>query len=250
MAGFQQVRVFRDLEFVGAASHQPNVKGLMMTEYKIFDETFFADPSEHDWLSTTGANGLTMAHAQLDGGAVTLTCGATAEDCGEFYHLAQWSPASKCGMEAKLKIDEITNVCVVAGFVDEYENTNDHVAGEIVSAAARACANTNDFALMTFDTAQTTDVWYTGVSEGGTEATPVAAVGSLTPVAGIYFKIRIQTDSDGNVTFYYNGVAVGYSSGGIAPASTDLLTPYVGIISHSTGAVVSTVSRITIWQEN
>ena len=82
------------------------------------------------------------------------------------------------------------------------------------------------------------------------EGTPVAAEGSLAPVADTYFSLRIQTDDAGNVTFYYNGVPVGYLPAAIAFASTDLLTPYVGYISRTTTPNTCTVSRITSWQDN
>uniref|UniRef100_A0A6M3KN54 Uncharacterized protein n=1 Tax=viral metagenome TaxID=1070528 RepID=A0A6M3KN54_9ZZZZ len=244
----QQVIIDRDLIFRGAALYQPNVKGPMMTEYKIFDEQFVI-ATTNDW-NEEETNGGTIAAAAVDGGAMTLTCGSTANDCAELSHTAQWSAASACGMEAKAKISAITNVCVAIGFVDAKEATNDHIAGEITDAALRDPTVTADAALFVFDTNQTTDVWYVGAINNNTIGTPVAAKGTLIPVANTYFKVRIQTDKVGNVTFYYNGVAVGYLPSAIAYASTNLLTPYVGIISRSTGAAVCTVSRITTWQEN
>lgn len=255
MAGFSQVRVDRSLEFNGAAAYRPNVKGRMMTELKMFDSHFAGTSTLYGWTSTTGANGLTLAHASVDGGAMTMTMGGVDEDCGEFYHTAQWSAAYNVGMQAKVKISQITQTCVVVGFVDAYENTNDHVAGEIDAAALRNMSNTADFAGMTFDTDQNTDVWYCGASNNGTEGTPVAAKGAIAPVADTYFYVRVQTDKLGNVTLYYGKkpeliVPVGYLPSAIAYASTNLLTPYVGFIAHETTAEVCTISRVTVWQDN
>ena len=249
MAGFQEVNVNRVLRFKGAASEEANVDGVLMTQYKIFDEIFTADASENDWDEEEG-NGCTIAHSAVDGGAETITAAGTADDCGELSHTAQWSAASACGVEIKMKVSQITNICICGGLVDAKEATNDHVAMEISGTALRNCTTTADFAGMIFDTDQTTDVWYVGASNNGTEGTPVAATGTLAPVADTYFKIRIQTDTSGNVTFYYNGVAVGYLATAIAYGSTNLLTPYVGFIARDTTASLATVSRITTWQEN
>lgn len=255
MAGFQQLRIGRTLEFEQAAKHQASIVGPHISKQKFVDFSFEGTSTLYGWNSTTGANGLTLARANLDGGAMTLTTGNTDEDCGEFYHNAVWSPANNCGMLAKLKTSVITDVCVTVGFVDQYENTNDHVAGEIDTATFRTHSNTQDWTGFTFDTDQTTDVWYCGAINNTTKGTPVAAAGTLAPVANTYFYVCVQTDTVGNVTFYYGTKidrlnAVGYLPSAIAYASTNLLAPYVGFITHTATALVCTVSRVIVWQDN
>lgn len=252
MAGFQQVDIARMLTFEQAAAHQGNIAGPPIPKLKIFDEGFFTDADEHDWAEQV--YGATIDHSAVDGGATTITGSGVAEDCGELLGTAQWSPASNVGMLAKVKISATTNVCVTVGFVDVKENTNDHVAGEIDGAALRVMANTADWAGFTFDTDQNTDVWYVGASKDGAEVTPVAAVGSLAPAANTYFYVCVKTDTAGNVSFYYGTqidrlVGVGFLAAKIAYASTDLLAPYVGFLAHS-GALVCTVSRVIVWQDN
>jgi len=251
----QQVKVSRSLDIVGSAKFNGNVSGPFIPKLKIADFGFAGTSTLYGWSSTTGANGCTLAAAAADGGAITLSMGGTDEDCGEFYHTAQWSAASNCGMLAKVKVSGIGDVAVTVGFVDAYENTNDHIAGEIDAAALRNMSNTADWAGMTFDTDQTTDVWYYGASNNGTEGTPAAAVGSLAPVADTYFYVAVQTDTLGNVTFYYgtkidNLVAVGGLASAIAYASTNLLAPYVGFLDHTNGSKVCTISRVVVWQDN
>ena len=252
----QQVLVDRDLEFRGAAKYQPNVKGPLMTELKIFDETFMADAAQQDWNEQE--TGCTIAHAAVDGGAETITGDNTAvDDLGELSHTAQWSAAYNCGVEFKIKVSQITDICVCAGFVDAKEATNDHVAGELNSAAAlRDPTVTADAALFVFDRDCATTAWYVAAINNNSIGTPVVAVGSVAPVANTYFKVRIQTDSDGNCTFYYgagnsnNLTAVGYLPTAIAYATTNLLTPYVGFLCRVKGTQLATISRITTWQDN
>ena len=250
-----QVKVFDELQFLGDAKHRANVSGLFLPKLKIEDFCFAGTSTLYGWSSTTGANGCTLAHAAVDGGAMTMTMGGTAEDCGEFYHTAQWSAAKNCGMFAKLKISAITSVAVTVGFVDAYENTNDHIAGEIDATALRDMSATADWCGLTFDTDQTTDVWYVGASNDGTEGTPAAAAGTIAPVADTYFYVLVQTDTSGNVRFYYgttidNLKLVGGLQSAIAYASTDLLAPYIGFLDHTTGSKVCTISRVVVWQDN
>ena len=185
MAGFQEVAVNRDLVFRGAAFYQPNVMGPMMTEYKIVDEMFFADADENDWDEEV-ANGCTIDHAAVDGGATTLVTGGVLSDCGELSHTAQWSADRECGMEIKLKISRITDICIAAGFVDAKRATNDQIAGEITGTTLQD--RVDDSALWIFDTNQTTDVFYVAAAKNTVEGTPVGATGSLAPVGDTYIK--------------------------------------------------------------
>ena len=236
------------------AKYNANLVGPPIPNVKVFDCGFAADQSEYDWTEEED-NGTTIAHSSVDGGAVTITASGTNDDCGELAHTAQWSAASNCGMLAKVKISAITAVNVCIGFVDAIENTDDHVAMEISAAALRNCSTTADFCGMIFDTDQTTDVWYLGASNNGTEGTPVAATGSLAPEADTYFYVSVQTDTAGNVLFYYGTSIrelkpVGILPTAIAYTSANLLAPYVGFIARDTNAQVCTVSRIVTWQDN
>ena len=252
----QQVTIARELVFQNPASYKGNITGgPPIPTVKVFDCVFSAAADEADWLSTTGSNGLTLSHPATDGGEELMTLGASNDDCGEFYHIAQWSAASNCGMLAKVKISRITNVCVCVGMVDAIENLNDHVAMEISGTAAYAATTTTDFAGLVFDTDADTDVWYCTYQEAGAEGTPAAALGSLAPVAATYFYAGIQTNTSGDVNYLYgttweNIKVVRHIADAIAAASTDLLTPYVGFISRTTSAATCNISRVITWQDN
>ena len=238
----------------GKALYSSNWSGPLITDLKIFDEQFVI-ATTNDWTEGE-ANGTTIAVGAVDGGAMRMTASGINDDCGELSHTAQWSAASNCGMLAKIKISAITAVDVCFGFVDAAEATNDHVAGELVTTPTlRDPTVTADFCGMVFDTDATTDVWYMAAINNNTIGTPVAATGSLAPVANTYFYGAIQTDTAGNVLFYYGTKLnelkpVGVLKSAIAYASTNLLTPYVGFIARDTNAQVCTVSRIITWQDN
>ena len=247
----QQVRVEGEIVIAGEASYTPNVEGLILPKLKVFDCGFPGTSTLYGWSSTTGNNGGTLATSAVEGGAMTMTCGATAKDCGELYHTTQWSPYLNCGMEAKVAVSGITDICIAVGFADAPLAGNDHVALELVDATQYDNkATVSDNCGMTFDTAATYDYWHYSALEDDTIRTPVlAGVGTLAPTANEYFRVRVQTDRDGNVWFYYNGKPVGRMKEYVASGTGDLLTPIVGIISRSSDEWVATISRITVWQD-
>lgn len=250
----QQIYFADRVEPYGAAKTKANWYGVIIPDVNMFDEVFMAAADEHDWLSTTGSYGMTLTHPQTDAGEELMTLGSTTDDAGELYHLAQWSAASNCGMLAKVKVSRITNINVCVGMVDAIEDTDDHVAMEVSGTAAYAATTTGDYVGMCFDTDADTDVWYCMASENGTEVTPFAATGSLAPVAATYFYAGFQSNSSGDVDYLYGTSiktvkVVGHKADVIAAASTDLLTPYVGVISRTNSAATCNVSRIITWQD-
>ena len=252
MAGFQQVKVNRELIFTGTGNNQQNVTGNMMMEKVYFHDHFIADADESDWVEED-TNGCTTSHSAANGGATLLTLGATNDDCGEFSHTAQWSAAKNCVMEARVHTDIITDIGLNIGWVDADMSTNDQICFEITAAAATLVnARVTDGAAFVFDTDGSVDVWYCAASKADTEGTPAVFSGSTygattAPVASTFATFRVALDTDGDATFFYNGSPVGYLPACTTAAS--LLTPYVAVISRTTEAKVVTVDRITCWQD-
>lgn len=247
MAGFQQVKVNRDLEFVNFAAHSPNVKGPMMTELNIFDEHFNNDTDENDWTESTQGGTITGNSAVL-GGAVTIATGGASDGEGEISRLATWGASKNCGMEARIKMSGITQININVGFVDVVNNTDNEIAGMLSgSGVFTAPSVTADFALFVLDTGEAS-AWYVGASKNGNEGTPVAATPSTVPVTD-YIRLRVQTNTDGDVTFYLNDEAVGFLHEGVVATSSDLLTPYVACMENSSSTRTLTIDRITVWQD-
>ena len=241
----QQVKVYRDLVFLGNASYNPNIEGNPMYTKVFFHDHFIADPSEKDWVERE-TNGGTIAQAAANGGTVTLTTATADNDCAELSHGLQWSGAKNCVMEARVKMDVITLIGVNVGWVSAAMNTDNVIAFQITSGAATlATGPTNDGAAFCFDTDGSVDVWYMVATKATTDGTPVSI--ATAPVADTYENFRVAIDTSGNVTYYRNGVAKGYQAAAITAAT--LLTPYVAIIGRNGAAKVVTVDRITCWQD-
>lgn len=244
----QQVKISRDLVFQEYANQTANIKGNPMYEKVFLHDHFNVDADESDWIETT--QGATIANSAGLGGRTTITTDASDNGCGEITHAVNWSPAKNCVMEARIKVDIITLVGINVGWVDARHNTDNQINFELTAGAATLVdVRVTDGAAFVFDTDGTPDVWYCAGVDSDSEGVPVAALGSLAPVADTYANLRVALDTLGNATFYYNGNAVGYLPTCCSPASTDLYTPYVAVIERSASARVLTIDRITCWQD-
>ena len=248
----QQVRVERDLVFAGRADSTANIKGNPMPEKVILHDHFIADPSEQDWVEEE-SNGGTIAQSAANGGEVTLTLSGTNDDVAEFSHAAQWSAAKNCVMEARVKVDDITNVGINIGWVDADMSTNDQICFEITGGAATLVnGRVSDGAAFVFDTDGNSDVWYVAATKADAEGTPATLKGSTNgvttaPVNATYVNFRVALNTDGDATFYYNGEAVGFLPTAVTVAT--LQCPYIGYIAREGAAKVATSHRITCWQD-
>lgn len=250
MAGFQEVKVNRSLDFVNEANEEANIGGIPMPKKVILDDHFLTGTTSYMGWSEEEDNGCTIAAGTGAGGTITFTTDASDNGCGELYRVAHFSAYKNCGMEARIKVDYITKIGINIGFVDAYHNTDNEINFEITAGAATLVdTRATDGAAFVFDTDAISSVWYCCAVDTNDEGTPVAALGSLAPVANTYAELRVQLNSDGDATFYYNGKAVGFLSACLSHASTDMLTPYVAFIERSTAARILTVDRVTVWQD-
>jgi len=246
----QQVNVDRELRFRGVANQKRNIEGIPMTAKVYLDDHFLTGATSYmGWLERE-TNGGTIAAGTGMGGTITMTTDGSDNGCAEFYRVAHFSSSKNCGMEARIQLNTITSAGINVGFVDAVHAVDNQINFEITAAAATLVAGrATDGAAFVFDTDGTPDVWYCCAVDSDVEGTPVAAIGTLAPVAATYANLRVQLDSDGNATFYYNGNAVGYLPACLSHASTDMLTPYIGFIERSASARILTVDRVTAWQD-
>jgi len=211
MAGFQEVKVGRELDFVGRAEFNPNVKGNFSTERMC----------SVDWFDQTALD-VTYGYTQTLGGTNDLgalvasgehgfkgTCGDTDNEVsflatGLIFDITQ-SPE----IEAKIKITNVSGTVVYFGFSDATSETTpaatiDADGGTLTNAATDAAGFVIDADL------GTSSIYSASVnnqSAGGT----VQSVDSTIDWGDNESKIlRVKLDSSGNATFYVDGVAKGY----------------------------------------
>ncbi len=245
----QQIPVARWIIFKGEAAFTQNIRGNPNPLKPCFDEHFFFDLSEHDWVEGE-ANGGTIAWTAPH--IVTLTTGSVNDDVNELSHAMTMTCNKNFFIQFRAHTDSIAATGINIGVVDAVQATNDEICFEITGTAL-VNARVSNGAAFVYDTDGSTNIWYACATKGDAEGDPAAFTGATygattAPVASTYAYFGIKgEETTGDVTFYYNNEPVGHQAAALT-ASTALV-PYVSNITRTTGAKVVTVDRITVWQD-
>jgi len=245
MAGFQQVKVNRDLRFVASAAVSDNVKGNMSTERMCsvdwFDQTTL--DTSNDYTQTLGG---TSDAGALTAGGETGFKGTTGTGDNEVSFLAGgliFDITQNPEIETKLKIVDVSGTIIFYGLSDATLETTpaatiDADGGTLTAVATDAVGFVCDADL------GTSSLYCASVNNG-------AAVQSVD--TGIDWtdnqskKLRVRLDTSGNAYFYVDGVQVGY----IASAVADV--PLCEILNYGTrandGANIVYARYLKRWQD-
>lgn len=238
----QQVRIGRDLVFLGGANWHPNIEGNPMFDKVVFYDDFVGKDIRAEWNSVSD-NGGTVAITAGSGGTVTITTGGTSEDRGILTFGLNFYPAQKPYVFARVQVDNITTVCLNVGFSDALTEADNHLAYEIDAGdSAMVCTNGAGWV---FDTDATADYWHTCNKDGTTGA--ITAYGTNAPVNETYVWLGVGINSDGDATYFYNGSAVAFKE--TAVTSTTPLTPFFGCMARTTAARVMTIDKVYLFQD-
>jgi hypothetical protein len=170
------------------------------------------------------------------GGVMRLTTGdagtGLAADMEQITWALQWQ-ASNGGlaMEVRAKLSAITTCYAFIGFTDLAAS----LEGPVISAGAADTITTNasDAVGFMFDTRMATDNWWLVGVAADVDAT--AQDSGSAPVANTYAVFRIEVDTAGVATFFYNGNQIGTKMTGALTAATDL-TPTICVSKTSVAA--------------
>lgn len=211
-----------------------------------FLDDFLANAIEGRISSTAGAGANTAAAtvvANSVNGEVTLkssdASGTHAQNCSTLSldHTNFRASNGGMAMEARLKIDVVTNAVLFVGFTDTISSTVElpvykaSGSDDLDSDATNACG-------VGFDTQGTTDQWW----QGGVKAdTDTAATHSGTaPAADTYVVIRVEVSSAGAVQGFIDGTSIGTAVANAVTTST-MLTPIIVIGNRTTSQRVCTI---------
>lgn len=141
-------------------------------------------------------------------------------------------------MEARVKLDAITDVALFVGFTDTISTTVEMplfiTAGDIDSDATDAVG-------AIFDTGATTDQWAYGGVKAGTDT--ALTLSGTAPVADTYDTIRVEVSAAGAVTAYLNGTAMGAAVAD-AVTITTALTPCIAVVNRGAAQRIVTIDYI------
>ena len=229
MAGFQQIRVGKEIEFVGDAAQAANIKGYPSTERMSsvdwFDQTTL--DVTNDYTQTLG--GTSDAGALTAGGEHGFK-GTTGTGDNEVAFLATgliFDITQGPVIETKLKITDVSGTVVYFGFSDATSETTPAATIDADSGTLTAVAT--DAAGFVIDADLGTSSLYCASTKTGAA---VQSVDTATDWADAQSKVlRVALDSSGNARFYVDGVELGY----IASAVADV--PLCAIINYGTRIV-------------
>lgn len=199
------------------------------------------------WSTTAGAgtgNAAAVTVANGINGEVTIKSasddGTHAQNNSMLTGIGLPFKASQGGliMEARLKIDAITNVFMFVGFTDTISTT---VECPIFLNAADLDSDATDACGVIFDTDGTTAQFCHGGVKNGTDTTPAYSGGA--PTAATYVVIRVEVDSTGAVRGYINGTAIGAAVANAVTTSV-ALTPCIVIGNRGAAQRVMTLDYI------
>jgi|GEM_PF-2719691 len=199
------------------------------------------------WSTTAGsgtANAVAVTVAGSVNGEVTLKSasddGTVAANCSTFTGINASFKANQGGlvMEARLKIDDISEAVMFVGFTDTISTTVELpiflATTNIDSDAANACG-------VGYDVDGTTKQFFHGGVKADTDTVP--AYSGTAPVDATYFIVRVEVSAAGAVTGYINGVAIG-AAVAAAVTITTALTPCIVIGNRSANQVIATIDYV------
>lgn len=249
----QQVKVFRDLEFLGNASHTANINGNPNTAKLVFVDHFtgIAVDTTNEWNSAgqaSGAASITAPHH------LTITTEANDDDewavATGLHYYGQYNAI----FEAKLRNDDVSGLQFNIGFSDATSET-----GKLAMAYATTTLDSqaSDYAGFVFDpTATTKDVYAVSVKSNadGTVIDTGHAEGDAS-----WATYRVELRDNGTTTdaiFYFNSTGkpidptedlVGIEADAVL--RTTALCVYIGAMNAEAAANTLDVDYVKIWQD-
>lgn len=216
-------------ELVVAAGGKLNMSGVVghFTD-------FLGDAINDEMLAGVGSGtGNAVALSAGVGGRVEVK---TASDDGA--HSANGSSISLGGlnwqadqgglfMEARVQIDDVTNVMLFVGFTDALAST---VEAPIFLNGADIDSDATDACGVLFDTDGTTDEWCHGGVKADVDTVP-AYLGSA-PEAATYYTVRVEVSATGAVQGFIDGVPIGAPVADAVTVTTPL-TPVIFAANRS-----------------
>lgn len=227
-----------------------------MTLFEDFHGTWTATETLNAdmWLSTKGSGVNTeVATTVTDSlnGEVTIKSstadGATSANASNITGVNLGYKANQGGLviEARLKIDDITEAYIFVGFTDVLGSTVEH-AIDFTDGSDTLIADADNACGIVFSGDATTQEW----CHGGVKATTptTAAFSSTAPTNGAYVVLRVEVDSSGGVRGFIDGTAVGASVANAVTATT-ALTPAVVCSNTAAAATIMTLDYLWVQQD-
>lgn len=213
----------------------------------VWSDDFLGDAlaDEYELTSGSDAQAVDPAISAAVGGTVALASGnagtGVAADASALALGLNWeSDQGNLVLEARCKLDDITDVIVNIGFTDVMPGTTLEIPLEYNTTTITSTAS--DAVAFVFDTGATTDNWHAIGVAGDTETSAINT--GLAPTANTYQTFRVEVDSSERANFYIDGALVAQL--GSVLTGTDDITPVIIIVADTTDQATLTCDYVTV----
>jgi hypothetical protein len=241
----QQVKVDRALQFQGSAANKDNVEGNpSFSKMVIYDDfTCVTVDTTNDYTSTLDGTADAVAITAAANGKLRLTTGTTDNQVSFLASALVFDISKNPVIETKLTITDVSGTVLYFGFSDA--NTEATPDDTIDYADATLAATATDAVGFVCDADKVTSTIYAAsVATGGSVA---AATTGVMWADGETKTLRIALNSDGDATFFIDGVVKNV----VQAAVTDV--PLCFIYNYGTRANDSSntidVDYVKAWQD-
>jgi hypothetical protein len=223
----QQVRVEREITFVGDANQEANISGNFLTKRACrvdwFDQA--ALDATNNYVQTLG--GTSDAGAVVGAGEIGFK-GTTGTSDNEISFLSTaliFDPSQNPAIEAKIEVTDAVNSFFFFGFSDATSETTPDAT--IDASGGTIAAAATDAAGFFMDGDKSSTLYYGSIATGGSVASTSTG---LTWASGTAKTLRVELDSSLTARYYVNGVQVGTK----ALAVTDIAAGFCATFNYGT----------------
>jgi len=213
--------------------------------YKIYDDFLgLAIDNTNDWTVAAVNAGTATINAAV-GGHMRLTTGIADNDDVEVASLLTFEASKHCVCEARIAQNDVTKTSFNFGFADATGYAVDLLACDYAIATLTSTAP--DCAVWFQDSDATTPLYRCVAVANNVDGTVTAVpAATASPVIAEFHTYRVEINSSGDCSFFFDGDFVYTESAGIT--TTDDLCVYLGFINREGAANTLDVDYIRAWQ--
>ena len=125
----QNLRVSRNIEFLGDANQEANIVGNFKEVKKHFSDNFMGDTLDtFDWAITEDGTADSIAISEVAGGSLLITTGTVDNDSCKIASAVIYSGTKNAVCEARVTITDVSGTGLFVGFTDAKTEANGAIA--------------------------------------------------------------------------------------------------------------------------
>jgi hypothetical protein len=212
----QNVNVYRNIEFVGDANQESNIKGHLCTE-KMTTADYFqgkALDTTYDYTVTVGGTSDAVAFTAAGYPGLTMTTGTGDNEICFVANGLAYDISAAPAAEARVKIADVSGTTFFFGFASATSDTTPEAFIDADSGTVVAGSGITDAVGFVCDAdLGTSSLYCASVKTSGTAQTVDTAIDWSDNQTK---NLRVELDTSGNARFFVDGLQKGYIASAVA----------------------------------